>query len=176
MAALLFVLLLVVPIAELWVIVQVADGIGAIPTVLLLILVSIAGAWLLKQQGTATWRRMRETLRRGEMPTSEATDGALILLGGALLMTPGFITDAVGLVLILPPSRAGVKRIVRASLAGRVRRRFGIAEPTKSVVGEARVVKVERTERPTTPSTDRPPDQLPSATRPRGEDGSPDTR
>ena len=182
---LLFVLLLVVPIAELWVLVRVADTIGVIPALLLLLLVSVAGAWLLKQQGTATWRRMRETMRRGEMPTSEATDGALILLGGALLLTPGFLTDVVGLVLLVPPSRAAIKGVVRRSMARRVRRRFGIPEPTKPAVQEARVVKVERNRStrssppdPTGPTdpTDRAPDQLPSATRRRAEDGSPDTR
>lgn len=176
MAVLLFVLLLAVPVAELWVIVQVADGIGVIPTLLLLLAVSIAGAWLLKQQGTATWRRMREALRRGEMPTSEATDGALILLGGALLITPGFLTDVVGLVLLLPPSRAAVKRLVRAAFARRVRRRWGIAEPSQPPVRDARVVKVERSEWPKKSSTDQDPDQLPSSARRPDEGDSPDTR
>ena len=174
MAALLFVLLLVVPVAELWLIVQVADGIGVIPTLLLLLFVSVAGAWLLKQQGMATWRRMREAMGRGEMPTSEATDGALILLGGALLLTPGFITDGVGLTLLLPPSRAAVKRFVRAALGRRVRRRFGMDDATRPSVREARVVKVERTDRPKTGQVDPDPDQLPSAERRRDEDGSPD--
>ena len=175
MAALLFVLLLVVPVAELWVIVQVADGIGAVPTLLLLLFVSVAGAWLLKQQGTATWRRMREALRRGEMPTNEATDGALILLGGALLLTPGFLTDALGLTLLIPPSRAVLKRSVRAALARRARRRFG-SPYGRPPVREAQVVKVERNEPSRTTPTDPEPDQLPSSTRPRGEGGSPDTR
>ncbi|HYN37586.1 MAG TPA: FxsA family protein, partial [Actinomycetota bacterium] len=91
MGPLLLILLLIVPIAELWVIVQVADQIGVVYTVLLLLFVSIAGAWLLKQQGLATWDRMQAALRRHEMPTTEVTDGALILLGGALLLTPGFL-------------------------------------------------------------------------------------
>ena len=176
MAALLFILLLAVPVAELWVIVQVSEGIGGIQTLVLLLVVSVAGAWLLKQQGMATWRRARAALERGEMPTTEVTDGALILVGGALLLTPGFLTDAVGLALVFPPTRAAIKAAVRPAMARRVRRRLGIAAPKKRSVREARVVKVERTERAKTSSSGREPDQLPSSPRPSDEGGSPDTR
>ena len=172
MAALLFVLLLVVPIAELWFIVQVAGEIGIVPTLVLLVVVSIAGAWLLKQQGTATWRRMRETLRSGRMPTKEVTDGALILLGGALLLTPGFLTDVVGLALLIPPTRAPIKAMIAATVARRAQRRFGHTEPR---VQEAKVVKVERTE-PSKTASDRAENPLPSSERPDDGDGSPDTR
>ena len=106
MTPLLFLLLLAVPIAELWVIVEVAGAVGILETLALLVLVSVAGAWLLKQQGMATWLRLRRSLERGDIPAEEVTDGALILLGGALLLTPGFLTDIVGLTLLLPPSRA----------------------------------------------------------------------
>jgi UPF0716 protein FxsA len=123
--ALLFIALLVVPIAELWVIVQVAQGVGVAPTLGLLVLVSVAGAWLLKQQGLATWRRLQETMRSGRMPTREVTDGALILLGGALLLTPGFISDATGLVLLVPFTRAVVKAASRRLLGRYARRRWG---------------------------------------------------
>lgn len=114
MAAILFFLLIGLPIAELYVIVQIAGGIGVINTIVILFAVSIAGAWLLKQQGMATWMRLQETLARGEMPGKEVTDGAMILFGGALLLTPGFVTDAVGLVLLLPPTRAILKGATRA--------------------------------------------------------------
>ena len=113
MAVILFFLLIGLPIAELYVIVQVSQGIGVLNTIGVLIAVSIAGAWLLKHQGMATWMRLQETLARGEMPGKEVTDGAMILLGGALLMTPGFISDAVGLVLLLPPTRAVLKGATR---------------------------------------------------------------
>lgn len=116
MAAALFVILIVVPVVELWIVVQVAHHIGLLDTLALLILVSIGGAVLLKQQGMATWRRLQATLARGEMPGREATDGALVLLGGALLMTPGFLTDAIGLVLLLPPTRALLKGTARRSI------------------------------------------------------------
>jgi UPF0716 protein FxsA len=114
--------LLVVPIAELWVIVETADRLGVASTLALLILVSVAGAALLRQQGSAAWRRLQEALERGEMPSRELVDGALVLVGGVLLLTPGFVTDAVGLTLLLPPTRAVTKRLARAILARRVRR------------------------------------------------------
>jgi UPF0716 protein FxsA len=120
----LFVLLIIVPIVELWAILQVADEIGALNTVGLLIVISAVGAWLLKQQGMATWARLRQTLSRGRVPTREVTDGALILFGGALLLTPGFITDAVGLLLLLPPTRAAVKGLFRRMLGRWAERRF----------------------------------------------------
>ena len=95
-------LLLAVPVVELWIILQVAGELGLGVTLVLLVLISVAGAWLLKQQGLQTWARLRATLSRGQMPTAEVIDGALILLGGALLMTPGFLTDAFGILLLLP--------------------------------------------------------------------------
>lgn len=118
MAGLLFILLLVVPIAELWVIVQVSGEIGVLNTLGLLILVSVIGAALLKREGIATWKRLNQQLQGGKVPTKEVTDGALILLGGALLLTPGFLTDVVGLLFLLPPTRAMVKGVFRKALGG----------------------------------------------------------
>lgn len=110
MPAAIAILLLVLPLAELAVIIKVADYIGLAQTLILLIAVSIMGAFLLKREGVATWRRLQETLSRGRMPTSEVTDGALILFGGALLLTPGFLTDVVGLLMLVPGPRALIKR------------------------------------------------------------------
>lgn len=140
MAAALFVMLIVVPIVELWIVVQVAHHIGLLDTLALLILVSLGGALLLKQQGMATWRRLQTTLGRGEMPGREVTDGALVLLGGALLMTPGFLTDAIGLVLLLPPTRALLKGATRRSLGRWAARRT--AGPRR--VYTATVVRTKR--------------------------------
>jgi UPF0716 protein FxsA len=109
-------LLIVVPIAELYVIVQVAHHIGLLDTLALLIVLSITGGWLLKRQGMAAYARVQETLRAGHMPGREVADGALILLGGVLLLTPGFITDAVGLLLLFPPTRALLKGTTRKFL------------------------------------------------------------
>lgn len=175
MGPVLLILLLVVPIAELWVIVQVAGEIGALFTIALLILVSVLGAWLLKQQGLATWNRMQATLRRGEMPTKEVTDGALILLGGALLLTPGFLTDVVGLLLVFPATRAAVKSTFRRFLARRVRTRYGVTTGApKPGTYDAKVVKVERNTRPTKPTRTSSPLPGPRETGRRDdEDGSP---
>ena len=172
MGVLIFLLLLAVPVAELWFIVQVADGIGVLPTILLLFVVSIAGAWLLKQQGLATWRRMRATLERGQMPAKEVVDGALILLGGALLLTPGFLTDVVGLALLFPPSRAGVKVVARKYWGRRSRRRGGPQRQPGTY--EATVVKVERNV-PTSDRDVRRGQPLSEGRRPDADD-SPDTR
>jgi UPF0716 protein FxsA len=125
MAAVLFFVLIVIPVVELWIVVQVAHHIGIFETLGLLILISMAGALLLRQQGLATWSRLQETLARGEIPGREATDGFLVLLGGALLLTPGFLTDAIGLILLLPPTRALLKSTTRRILARWAGRRAG---------------------------------------------------
>jgi UPF0716 protein FxsA len=117
---LLVVLFLLLPLAELWVIVQVADGAGIGTTIVLLLAISVAGAWLLKQQGWSALRRAQATLGQGTLPTSALLDGALIVLGGALLLTPGFITDAVGFSLLLPPSRAVVRKLLAARFAAKI--------------------------------------------------------
>lgn len=118
------ILLLVVPIVELYVLIQVGQEIGAGFTILLLIGVSIAGTILLKREGVATWRRLQESIRAGRMPTNEVSDGAMILLGGALLLTPGFVTDAFGLLLLFPGTRAAAKVFFRKALGIAVFKRF----------------------------------------------------
>ena len=153
MAPLLLVLLLIVPLVELWVIVSVANSVGVPETILLLITISAVGAWLLKQQGKQTWHRLQLSLRRGAMPAEEVTDGALILFGGALLLTPGFLTDLVGLLLLLPPSRAVVKRAFRKTFALWLEKKTGL-EPRRRPT-EVKVVKVERVEG--RPPTENPP-------------------
>jgi UPF0716 protein FxsA len=114
---------IVVPIIEVFVIAAVADWIGLGMTLLLLFGFSIAGAILAKREGLLAWSRLRATLKRGEMPSAEVVDGFLVLLGGALLLTPGFVTDAVGLLLVFPGSRAVVKSIVRPYIARRIQER-----------------------------------------------------
>ena len=142
MLPVLFVALVAIPIAELWVILQVADWFGVLNTIALLIAISLAGAWLLKQQGLATWARLQRTLAAGKMPAREVTDGALILFGGALLLTPGFLTDCVGLVLLVPPTRAVVKRLFRPLLARWAARRF--VPPGGRRIYDATVVRDRR--------------------------------
>ncbi len=116
----LLVLFIVVPLAELYVILVVADAIGAPLTILLLALDSIIGSLLLKSQGRAVWRRFNETLAAGRMPHREVLDGVMIIFGGAFLITPGFITDVVGILLLLPPTRFVMRRLLIRMLGGRV--------------------------------------------------------
>ncbi|MCB0993585.1 MAG: FxsA family protein [Acidimicrobiales bacterium] len=114
-------LFLLVPIIELYVIVQVAQGVGVLETLALLIVVSIVGAWLVKWQGLTAIARVQQSLARGEMPTKPLVDGALILFAGALMLTPGFVTDAAGLLLLLPPTRAVMRQPLVRWFSGRVR-------------------------------------------------------
>ena len=106
----LLLLFIVVPLAELYVIWQVGDWLGILPTLALLLLDSVLGGVLMRSQGRAAWRRFNAALSRGRPPAREVVDGALVILGGALLLTPGFLTDALGLALLIPPSRALVRR------------------------------------------------------------------
>ena len=106
---LLFLLFLVVPFLELYVLIQVGQVIGALPTIGLLIVVSVVGAWLVKREGFATLARARQRIDAGQVPGRELVDGVLILFAGALLMTPGFLTDVFGVLLLLPPVRATLR-------------------------------------------------------------------
>jgi UPF0716 protein FxsA len=118
MFPLLILLFIVVPLAELYVIIQVGQAIGALPTIGLLLLDSLLGSWLLRSQGRSVWNRFRATLAAGRPPARETVDGALVIVGGALMLAPGFITDAFGVVLLLPPTRAIVRRgLLRGALA-----------------------------------------------------------
>jgi UPF0716 protein FxsA len=117
MAGILAAAFILVPILEIAVIAWVADWIGLGLTLALVLVFSIAGAVLAKREGVVVWNRMRSTLKRGEMPSAELVDGFLVLLGGALLLTPGFVTDAFGILLVLPVSRAMVKSALRPLFA-----------------------------------------------------------
>jgi len=105
-------LFLIVPLAELYLILKVGDTIGIGWTVLLLVADSLLGSWLLRSQGRAVWRRFNEILAHGRVPHREVIDGVLVIFGGAFLITPGFLTDIVGLLLLLPPTRAIVRRVL----------------------------------------------------------------
>jgi UPF0716 protein FxsA len=119
MALLLVLVFIVLPVAELYVIIKVGEAIGVLPTIALLIVDSFLGAALLRSQGRAAWRRFNGALAEGRVPTREVFDGAMVILGGAFLITPGFITDVIGLLLLVSPSRA----IFRGIVARMARRR-----------------------------------------------------
>ena len=109
-----------VPLLEIYVLVQVGQVIGAWWTILLLIVMSVLGTLLIRREGGRAWRALTEALRTGRMPARELADGALILVGGTLMLTPGFVTDAFGILLILPMTRP----LARRALTGVVTRRL----------------------------------------------------
>jgi UPF0716 protein FxsA len=113
-------LFIVVPLAELYVILRVGDAIGAIWTILLLAADSVLGAILLRTQGRSVWRRFNAALADGKMPHREVIDGVLVVFGGAFLITPGFITDVVGILLLVPPTRAVIRRLLVSRLGRRI--------------------------------------------------------
>jgi UPF0716 protein FxsA len=121
-------LFILVPLAELYVILRVGDAIGIGWTILLLVADSILGSLLLRAQGRSVWRRFNSALSDGRMPHREVVDGVLVVFGGAFLLTPGFLTDVVGLLLLIPPTRALIRALVVRRLGRRV---------TVGVVGEA---------------------------------------
>ena len=100
-----FIVIVVISFLELYVLIAVGSVLGAFPTILLIVASAGLGSFLLRQQGLATWERLQATIARHETPAYELMEGFLILLGGALLLTPGFITDAVGLMCLLPTLR-----------------------------------------------------------------------
>lgn len=107
-------LFIAVPILELWVIIEIGGLIGILPTLALLFAMSILGATLLRHEGRGAWQRFNQAISQRRFPGREVADGLLITIGGALLLTPGFITDAVGLLLLLPPTRAIARRLLQA--------------------------------------------------------------
>jgi UPF0716 protein FxsA len=161
MAVLLFLLFVVAPIAELAVIVQVAGSLGVLNTIGLLVAVSIVGAWLAKREGLGVLRRIQATTARGHAPSREVADGALILLAGALMIAPGFISDAIALPLLIPPTRA----VLRGAVLRSISRRSGLTLITghraqRRSAGTAEVWDAESwedTPRPRTPGQLRGP-------------------
>jgi UPF0716 protein FxsA len=111
MPFLLVLLFIAVPIVELAVIIQVGEAIGVWWTIALLVADSLLGSLLMRSQGRVAWRRFNDALRAGRAPAREVADGVLVIFGGALLLTPGFVTDIFGLLFLLPPTRAVIRRL-----------------------------------------------------------------
>lgn len=121
----LFLLFLAIPLIEIYVLIQVGSIIGAIPTVFMVVFTAVLGSLLLRAQGLATLTRVRATMERGEVPAVEMFEGVFLLIGGALLLTPGFVTDALGfLCLITPIRRAMVMRLLRSGFIVNGRRPY----------------------------------------------------
>lgn len=105
-------LLVIVPLAEIYVLIQVGQVIGASWTILLLVLDSLVGGWLIKREGGRAWQALTTALESGRMPARQLADGALILIGGTLMLSPGFVTDAFGILLILPLTRPVARHLL----------------------------------------------------------------
>ncbi len=122
MVGLLALLFILVPVIELYVMVQVAHLIGVLPTIALVMIVSAAGAWLCKREGIGLYRRIEREIGAGQVPGASLVDGFLVLFAGALLLTPGFVTDFLGLCLLLPPVRFAVRSVLARSFARKAQR------------------------------------------------------
>jgi UPF0716 protein FxsA len=125
---LLLLLFVVVPIVEIYVIVQVGEAIGVLPTIALLVADAVLGTWLFRREGRRAWQALQQAIGERRAPTKEVTDGALVVVGGALMLAPGFVTDAVGLLCVLPPSRAVLRRILSGWIG---RRLLGSSPPSR---------------------------------------------
>ncbi len=109
-----------VPLVEIYVIVQIGQVIGAWWTILLLVVDSAIGAWLVKREGGRAWRALRSALEERRLPAGELADGVLILVGGTLMLTPGFVTDLMGVLCILPLTRPVGRRLISGFIARRL--------------------------------------------------------
>lgn len=110
---------LVVPFVELFVLIQVGQEIGVWWTILMVLAVSVAGSWLVKREGWAAWRRITDRVQSGQVPGHELVDGGLILFAGALLLTPGFVTDVFALLLLFPVTRTVFRRLALKRLVAK---------------------------------------------------------
>ncbi len=119
MVGVLALIFLLVPLAELYVIIQFGQAFGALNTIGLLILIGAAGAWLAKREGMGVWRRFQRQVESGAVPGKEIADGVMILFAAALLMSPGFLTDLLAIALLLPPVRAAGRAVVLRRAARR---------------------------------------------------------
>ncbi len=124
MFRILLLLFLLIPILEIYLLIQMGGWIGALPTIFLVVLTAVLGAFFLRQQGFATLERVQQTLANGRIPATELLEGAFLLVGGALLLTPGFFTDTIGFACLVPAFRRGVivwairRGVVKASGMG----------------------------------------------------------
>jgi UPF0716 protein FxsA len=157
---LLVALFILLPIAEIYVIIKVGEAIGILPTLALLVLDGFLGAALARSQGRAAWVRFNQALAEGRVPAREVFDGAMIIVGGAFLLAPGFITDAIGVLLLLPPTRALFRGLVRRL----ARRRTAV---TSRIVffGGSRPAPPPYDVEGTAHEVDEPPPELPPRTR-----------
>ncbi|MGB8652327.1 MAG: FxsA family protein [Mycobacteriales bacterium] len=147
MALLLLIVFIVVPIVEIYVIVQVGQVIGVLPTVALLLADAVLGTWLFRREGRKAWLALRDALAAHRVPAKEVADGALVVLGGAFLITPGFVTDILGVLCVLPPTRAVLRRLLTGAVARRLLGPTAPAARRARRFGSGRVVEGEVVDR-----------------------------
>ena len=129
-----------VPLVEIYVLIQVGQVIGVWWTILILVADSVLGTWLVRREGGRAWRALQQALSSGRMPARELADGALILIGGTLMLAPGFVTDALGILLILPLTRPVARRLLTTVVA---RRLVVVPPPRRNPRGDGPVVPGE---------------------------------
>jgi len=120
MLRILMISFVVLPLVELWVLIQAGGAIGVINTLVLVVAVSAVGAWMVRREGFGLLARVQSRLRSGEVPTNDLVDGLLVAMAGALMLTPGFVTDGFGLLCLFPPSRAVIRRALIARYKDRI--------------------------------------------------------
>lgn len=119
---LLIVLLVTVPILEVWLLIKVGQQLGLLPTILILVAEAIIGALLMRHEGSRAWKALNDAFTNGKVPTGELADAALILVGGLLLMLPGFLSDVIGFLFLLRSTRPVARKIIAFFVARRINR------------------------------------------------------
>ena len=130
------------PILEVWLLIQVGQAIGVLPTVLLLVVIAGLGGWLMQHQGARAWTALNDAYTKGRVPTGHLADAVLILVGGVLLILPGFVTDIFGFVFVLPWTRPYARKMIAFFVARRISKRASAG------VDKANVIKGESVEGP----------------------------
>ncbi len=167
----LIVALIAVPAAEIWLLVQVGQAIGAWWTILLLVLEAFIGAWLMRREGRKAWRALREAFARGELPGGELADAVLVLVGGILFILPGFITDVIGLICLVPVTRPIARRVLGWAV-GRSAAKRGVdltSLKTARAHLDGQVIRGETVPGETMPDAPATPDSSPDRSVIRGE-------
>ncbi len=150
----LFVVLLVaIPIFEVWLLIQVGQQIGLLPTILILVVEAALGGWLMRREGARAWKALVDTFETGRVPTGQLADAALVLVGGLLLMLPGFATDIIGFLFLLPMTRPLARKILAFFIARRISR---LNVPTVHGQTPGDVIKGETVDDPTAGASPQP--------------------
>ena len=158
----LLLLFITVPLIEVWLIVSVGQRIGALPTLAILLGEALLGSWLMRREGAKAWQALNEAFASGKMPTGELADAALVLVGGVALMLPGFLTDVVGLLFLLPLTRPLARKFIGWMVARSAAKHGVQVRTTRSGYASGDVIEGEVVE---TPAPDPRPENRPELDR-----------